>query len=774
MIGKPLKRFEDERLLTGRGRFTDDIVFPGQAFAAFVRSPHAHADIRAIDTSAAKALPGVLGVWCAGDLAAAGIGPLASGISSGRMAEYPNRDGSLMAEPSSSALAVNRVRHVGEAVAVVLARTRVLAEEAAEAVAVDYAPRPSVTGAADAVASGAPELWENVSGNLCFDYVAGDEKAVVNALNAAAHVISLKALNNRIVPSFLEPRAAVALHDPERGRYELHVGCQSIHGIRRQLARALDVEPGRVRVVSRDVGGAFGARSVFYPEYPVVAWLAKLLARPIKWTGNRTEEFCSTTQGRDTILSGALALDRDGRFLALRAESLANLGARHAGNGPFSIIRNFERLLSGVYDIPAIAVNIKGMFTNTVPVSSYRGVGRMEAIFLLERLIDRAARETGIDRVALRRRNLISPSAMPHRTAIGALYDSGTYERNMDIALEAARWSAFPERRAESARRDRLRGIGLANYIEGAGGVPGEYAVVSIADDGKVTIGAGCVAQGQGHETTLRQIAAGELGIPIERVEVSESDTDLIRDGVGTNASRSMVRAGTALVGAIRAAVEKGKSAAARLLQAAPEDVNFADGRYRVAGTDRSIGLFEVARADADAPTAGGWSADYRNDGDAVTYPNGCHVCEVEIDPETGAITVVSMVAVDDVGRALNSAIVHGQSQGGMAQGIGQALMEQGVYDRASGQILTGSFLDYAMPRAAHLPSMRPILNDVPSPTNPLGVKGAGEGGATGAPAAVMNAVLDALSPLGIAELDMPATPHGVWQALQRAGRTRG
>jgi carbon-monoxide dehydrogenase large subunit len=362
---------------------------------------------------------------------------------------------------------------------------------------------------------------------------------------------------------------------------------------------------------------------------------------------------------------------------------------------------------------------------------------------------------------------------MPHRTATGAVYDSGVYGRNMDLALGAARWSAFPERRAESARRNRLRGIGLANYIEGAGGVPGEYAAVFISDNGRVAVGAGCVAQGQGHETALRQIAAGELGIAVEHVDVNASDTDLIRDGVGTNASRSMVRAGTALVGAIRAAVEKGKMAAARLLQAAPEDVDFADGCYRVAGTGRSVGLFEVARANADAPAAGGWSAEYRNDGDAVTYPNGCHVCEVEIDPETGTVTVLAMVAVDDVGRAINPAIVHGQSQGGMAQGIGQALMEQGVYDRDSGQFLTGSFLDYAVPRAAHLPSMRPILNDVPSPTNPLGVKGAGEGGATGAPAAVMNAVLDALSPLGIAEIDMPATPHGVWRVLRDAGRIR-
>lgn len=773
MIGEPLKRFEDERLLTGSGRFTDDIILPGQAFAAFVRSPHAHADIRAIDSSAAKALPGVLGVWRADDLDAAGIGPLASGISAGRMAEYPNRDGSLMAEPPARPLAHDRVRHVGEAVAVVVAETRALAEEAAEAIVVDYTPRPSVTEASDAVAPDAPELWAGVSGNLCFDYVAGDEKAVADALKAAAHIVSLKACNNRIVPCFMEPRAAVASYEMELGRYYLHVGCQSVHGIRRQLARALGVEPVRVRVVSRDVGGAFGARSVFYPEYLVVAWLAKLLGRPIKWTGSRAEEFCSTTQGRDTILNGALALDRDGRFLALRAESLANLGARHAGNGPFSIIRNFERLLSGVYDIPAIAVNIKGVFTNTVPVSSYRGVGRMEAVFLLERLIDRAALKTGIDRIALRRRNLIPSSAMPHRTATGAVYDSGAYERNMNLALEIARWRAFAERRAESARLNRLRGIGLANYIEGAGGVSGEYAAVSISGDGRVIVGAGCVAQGQGHETALRQIVAGELGITVEHVDVTASDTDLIRDGVGTNASRSMVRAGTALVGAVRAAVEKGRSAAARLLQAAPEDVDFADGCYRVAGTGRSVGLFEVAHADVDAPAAGGWSAEYRDDGDAVTYPNGCHVCEVEIDLETGTVTVLAMVAVDDVGRAINPAIVHGQSQGGMAQGIGQALMEQGVYDRVSGQILTGSFLDYAVPRAPHLPSMRPILNGIPSPTNPLGVKGAGEGGATGAPAAVMNAVLDALSPLGIAELDMPATPHGVWRALREAGRIR-
>jgi aerobic carbon-monoxide dehydrogenase large subunit len=430
-------------------------------------------------------------------------------------------------------------------------------------------------------------------------------------------------------------------------------------------------------------------------------------------------------------------------------------------------------MLPGVYDIPVVAFNLKGVFTNTVPVSSYRGVGRMEANYLIERLIDRTARRTGTDRVALRRLNLIPAAAMPYRTSAGSVYDSGDYAKNMEVALAAVDWQGFAARRTESERRGRLRGIAIVNYIEGAGGVAGEHATVAVAGSGAVTISAGCVASGQGHETTLRQIAAAELGLPAQSIAVMASDTDRVRAGVGTNASRSMVRAGTALVDAARAVIADGRATAARLLQAAPDAVSFAQGRYRVDGTGRSVDAIEVARARADEPgSCGGLTGESSNDSDVLTYPNGCHICEVEIDPETGSVAVLAFVAVDDVGRAVNPMIVQGQSQGGIVQGIGQALLEHGIYDSASGQLLTGSFLDYAMPRAAHLPSIRPIPNDVPSPTNPLGVKGAGEGGATGAPAAVINAVLDALAPLGIETIDMPATPDRIWSIIQAARPT--
>ena len=763
MIGRSLHRFEDERLLTGRGRFTDDISLPGQATAVFVRSPHAHADIAAVDLSVARAMPGVLGAWDGQDLMRGGCGAIPSGIAPSRMAEYANRDGSLMAVPPTFVLAQDRVRHVGEAVAVVVAESAAEAEVAAEAVAVDYRPRPAVTD----VGLPAARLWDDVPDNRCFDYAAGDAAATERALAATAQVVSLEIVNNRIITNFLEPRAALGRYDAASNRFVLNVGCQSVHGIRRQLSRALGVGEGDVRVVSRDVGGAFGSRSVLYPEYVAVLWLARALGRPVKWTARREEEFCATSQGRDSVLRGELGLDAEQRFVGLRVSGTANLGARHAGNGPFSIIRNLERMLPGVYDVPAVSFALRGVFTNTVPVSSYRGVGRMEANYLIERLIDAAARQAGVDRIALRRRNLIPAAAMPHRTSAGSTYDSGDYAKNMEIALAAADWAGFPARRRDSERRGRLRGIALVNYIEGAGGVAGEYAAVAVGD-GTVSLAAGCVASGQGHETTLRQIAASELGVAAELISVAASDTALVRDGVGTNASRSMVRAGTALAEAARAAVAAGRDTAARLLQAPPDAVSFSAGRYVVADGGRSVDLFEVARA------AGGLNGERRNDSEALTYPNGCHVCEVEIDPETGAIAIAAFIAVDDVGRAINPTIVRGQSQGGIAQGIGQALLEHGRYDPDSGQLLTGSFLDYAMPRAHHLPSLRPIHNDVPSPTNPLGVKGAGEGGATGAPAAVINAVLDALAPLGIEAIDMPATPDRIWAAIRAARKAGG
>ncbi|MDX1484014.1 MAG: molybdopterin cofactor-binding domain-containing protein, partial [Alphaproteobacteria bacterium] len=574
----------------------------------------------------------------------------------------------------------------------------------------------------------------------------------------------------RVIPAFLEPRAALARFDAQTGRFTLTIGCQSVHGIRDKLAQTLGVGADKLRVISGDVGGAFGARSVLYPEYGACLWAARDVGRPVKWRASRSEEFVSSTQGRDSVLVGELGLDGDGRFLALRVTGTSNMGARHTGSGPYSVMRNLARMLPGTYAIPACRLELRGVFSNTVPTSSYRGVGRMEAIYVIERLVDAAAREIGIDRIELRRANLIPAAAMPFETPMGAVYDSGDYAANMEIAMDAADWAGFAVRREDARARGRLRGIGVCNYIEGAGGSGGEYAAIGLGADGRLSVGAGCVAQGQGHETTLAQIAAERLGVDVDSIDVLASDTDLIAAGVGTNASRSMVRAGTALAQACDRLIDRGRETAGRLLQAAPDGLSFAEGAYR-GGDGHAVGLAEVGRALSDAEGPGACFAEVHSEDDAVTYPNGCHIAEVEIDPQTGALEVVRFTAVDDVGRAINPAIVHGQSQGGIAQGIGQALMERAAYDGGTGQLLAGSFMDYALPSAEVIPALHPIDNDCPSPTNPLGVKGAGEGGATGAPAAVMNAVLDALAPLGVDALDMPATPERIWRAIRDARR---
>ncbi len=768
MIGESLRRREDLRLLAGRGRFSDDFNVAGQAYAAFVRSPHAHADILAMDFAAAQAMEDVLGVYTVDDLAATGCERIGTGIA-GRGAGYPNRDGSAMADPPYFVLAKDRVRHVGEPVAIVVAASAEAAVRAVEAVEVEYKGLPAVTAVAAAALPGAPQLWPEAPHNICYDWADGDAGAVARGLAASARIIELDVEIGRVVPAFMEPRAALADYDATSGRFTLVAGCQAIHGLRDKLARVLRVERDRVRVISPDVGGAFGARSVIYPEYAAVLWAARTLGRAVKWTGTRQEEFLATTQGRDSVLRGELGLDRDGNFLALRVCGAANMGARHTGNGPYSVMRNLARMLPGVYRTPAVCLELRGVFTNTVPVSSYRGVGRMEANFLMERLIDKAARETGMDRIALRRRNLIGRDDLPFTTPMGAIYDSGDYATGMEKALAAADWNGFSARLAAAKGRGLLRGIGISNYIEGAGGGGGEYAAVRLSRDGRLSIGAGCVDQGQGQRASLAQIAADRLGLDPAVIDVLESDTDLIADGVGTNASRSMVRAGAALVVATERLVAKARPVAARLLQAGESDVSFRDGLFD-AGGGRSVSLAEIAGA-VDDPE--GLFADCRSEDDAVTYPNGCHVCEVEIDPETGAVRIVKFTAVDDVGRAINPPIVHGQSQGGIAQGIGEALSEQVALD-GTGQVMTASFLDYGLPRAAAVPEIHPISNDFPSPTNVLGVKGAGEGGATGAPAAVMNAVLDALTPCGVRDLLMPATPVRIWTALRTLSGKNG
>ena len=773
-IGASVKRREDQRLLTGEGRFADDFNGLGQAHAAFVRSPHAHADVLAIDAAPAKAVAGVLAVFTGHDLAADGVGGIPTLIAE-RGGNIRSRDGSPFAEPTWLALATDRVRHVGEPIAMVVATTPAQARDGAEAVVVRYAARPAVVDAVAALGDGAPQLHAVATRNRVYDWECGDAAATDRAFASAAHVTRLTLVDNRLITCFMEPRAALAAWDAATGRYTIHASLQSVHQLAANLARILGVARDRVRCITGDVGGGFGSKIQPYPEYVALAWAARRLGRPVKWASSRSEGFVTDAQSRDHRLTGELALDADGRITGLRVHSIQNLGAYVATGMPMSIILNMERMVSGVYAIPAIHLRLEGAVTNTVPINVYRGVGRLECVYTVERLIERAARETGRDPAAFRRANMVR--AFPYRTATGAVYDSGDYVARLDEAIEHADVEGFTARRAESAKRGKLRGLGLGPYVEGTGGVPQEFAEVRVLSTGVVEVPMGSQSQGQGHETVFAQVVAERLGVPYETVSIVQGDTDRVARGVGTFASRSMVRGGSAAVEASDAVVATGKPMAAHLLEAATADIEYRDGAFRVVGTDRSIGLFEVARAATGGklPAALGTTlgAATWHENPAFAFANGCEVCELEVDPETGAVTIVAWTMVDDSGRSVNPMIVHGQQHGSVAQGIGQALIERCVYDSTTGQLLSGSLLDYAIPRADDLPSITVVSRDVPSPTNPLGVKGAGEGGTVGAPGAVINAILDALAPLGVTHIDMPATPERVWRAIQDARNLR-
>jgi carbon-monoxide dehydrogenase large subunit len=700
---------------------------------------------------------GVLGVFTGRDLVAHGVGTIPTLIAE-RGGGIRSRDGSPFAEPPWYPLATDRVRHVGEPVAIVVATTPAAAQDGADAVAVDYAVRPLVVDAVAALGEGAPGLHAGVTRNRCYDWECGDAAATARAIEAAAHVTRLTLLDNRLVTCFLEPRAALAEWDAAAERYTLHASLQSVHALALNLARILRVPTERVRCVTADVGGGFGSKIQPYPEYAALAWAARHLRRPVKWVSSRTEGFLADAQSRDHVLTGELALDATGHLTALRVHSTQNLGAYVATGMPISIILNMERMVSALYAIPAIHLRLEGAFTNTVPINVYRGVGRLECVYTVERLIERAARETGRDGAALRRLNMVR--TFPYRTATGAIYDSGDYVARLDEALELADAARFQQRREEAARRGKLRGIGIGPYLEGTGGVPREYAEVRVLPTGLVEVPIGSQSQGQGHETVFAQVVAERLGVPFETVRIVQGDTDRVADGVGT-----AVEASDLLIAA-------GKRMAAQLLEAAAADVEYREGAFTVVGTDRSIGIFDVARAAAAGrlPALGtALEACTMHENRAFAFANGCEVCELEVDPETGAVTIAAWTVVDDSGRSVNPMIVHGQMHGAAAQGIGQALTEQCVYDPASGQLLSGSFLDYAIPRADDLPAISVTSRDVPSPTNPLGVKGAGEGATVGAPAAVIHAILDALAPLGVTHINMPATPARVWQAIQSA-----
>ena len=769
-IGASVKRREDLRLLTGRGRYAEDCNAAGQVYAAFVRSPHAHADVVAIDAAPARAVAGVLDVFTGHDLIAGGVGAIPTLIAE-RGGGIRNRDGSPFAEPAWYPLATDRVRHVGEPVAIVIGATPAATLDGAQAVAVRYLGRLAVVDAVATLAEGAPSLHAGVARNRAYDWECGDAEATARAIATAAHVTRLALVDNRLVTCFMEPRAALAEWDAGAGRYTLHAGLQSVHQLAMNLARVLGVAAEHVRCVTGDVGGGFGSKIQVYPEYVALAWAARQVDRPVKWVSSRSEGFVSDVQSRDHALTGELALDATGRITALRVRSTSNLGAYVAPSIPISTLSNMERMISGPYAIPAIHLRVEGALTNTVPINVYRGVGRIECVYTVERLIDRAARETERDPAALRRANMVR--TFPYRTATGAVYDSGDYVARLDEAIALCDAAGLPARRAEAARRGKLRGIGLGPYIEGTGGVPQEFAEVRVLPTGIVEVPIGSISQGQGHETVFAQVVADRLGVPFETVRIVMGDTDRVAQGVGTFASRSMVRAGSAAVEASESVIAAGKEMAAHLLEAAVADIEYRDGAFGVVGTDRSISIFEAARAAAAGklPQALGTTlgAARMHENPAFAFANGCEVCELEVDPETGAVEIVALTMVDDSGRSVNPMIVHGQMHGAVAQGIGQALTERCVYDPESGQLLSGSFLDYAIPRADDLPAISVTSRDVPSPTNPLGVKGAGEGGTVGAPGAVIHAILDALAPVGVTHIDMPATPERVWRAIREA-----
>ena len=764
-IGRSLRRLEDARFLTGRARYADDFEAPGRLYGFVVRSPHAHAEIEGIDAAAARAMPGVAGVFTAADLEADGIGALPCIARVATLAP--------MIVPPRRALAHGRVRHVGDPVAFVVAQTALEARDAAERVGVRYRPLPAVTDAREALDNAAPQLWREAAGNLSYRFERGDKAAVEAAFAAAAHTVEIELVNNRLVAAPIEPRAAIGFYDRATERFDLLLSGQGVHSLRQQLAEAVfRVPPERIRVHAPDVGGGFGIKNFLYPEWVLLLWAARRLGRPIKWTAERGEDFVGCAQGRDNHTRARLALDGDGRFLALDVDTIANLGAYLSTNGPGSSTNSPASAMGGVYDIPAVFMAVRGVFTNTVPIDAYRGAGKPEANYLIERLADRAARRLALDPAALRRRNLIRH--FPYRSALGVSIDCGRFAQNLDEMTAAA--EGFAERRRAAAAQGRLRGLGLACFLETSRGTPGERAEIRFEPNGIVALVLGTQSNGQGHETSFPQIAAELLGLPIEAFHFVQADTDAVKSGNGHGGARSMHMGGAALHMAIEAVLAKGRQLAAHLLQAEPGEMRFAAGRFTAGGGERGIDLLalaEAARDPANLPDgmAPGLDAEAYNDCDVFTFPSGCHAAEVEIDPETGAVRLDRYAAIDDYGRLINPMLTIGQVQGGLAQGIGQALLEHTAYDASSGQLLAGSFMDYAVPRAGDLPPLDIALAELPTAANPLGVKGAGQAGCIAAPQTIVNAILDALAPLGIEEIDMPATPERIWRAIRAARR---
>jgi carbon-monoxide dehydrogenase large subunit len=764
------RRTEDAPLLTGRGRFTDDLGVHGESHAAFVRAPVAHAEVRRVDVAAARSMPGVLAVITGRDLADEGIGTIPP------LVLLPGRGGKQMFGPAMQVLAAERVRYVGEPVAIVVAETAAQAQDAADAVMVDFDELAAASSVASALASRGPAIWEEAPDNVSLDWEDGDAASVDAAFGAAAHVARVRLRDTRVAPSALEPRAAIGQWDETTGRYTLIACTQGVAVVRKLLAENVFRVPlESIRVLTYDVGGGFGMKVQVYPEHAALLVAAKRVERPVRWRASRLESFLGDTHGRDGELDGELALDKDGKFLALRARTTVGIGAYATTYAAVVATNNTKNCLSSVYRFPAIHIGAKMVLTNAAPLGPYRGAGRPEAIYLIERLIDTAARAMGIDRVELRRRNMIPPSALPYHAPNGPVYDSGEFESVMDKALALADWKGFDARKSASEKAGRLRGIGMCCFLEVAGGSPlQEIADLRFESDGKVVLRTGAQAMGQGQMTVMPRIVAHQLGIAPEKVRVIQGDSDQVPAGLPTVASRSTMMAGGAIVRVCDEAIEKGKRLAGHFLEAAAADLEYVDGKFRVTGTDRELPLLELAqraRAAKDLPAelAGGLDTIATFTTQHMSFPNGCHICEVEIDPETGSVQVVGYAAVDDVGNLLHETIVEGQIHGGVAQGLGQVLGEEIIYS-GDGQLITASFMDYMLPRADELPSLKVGHHSAPCATNPLGVKGAGESGVAGSLPSAVNAVLDALAARGITRLDLPMTPQRVWSALHGKG----
>jgi carbon-monoxide dehydrogenase large subunit len=771
-IGQPVRRREDLRLVTGQGRYTDDLKLPNQAYAAIVRSPHAHAKIRSVDKTAALAVPGVIAVMTGQDWLADGLQSIPVKTLSWHPAEIPliNTDGSPAFTAPDFPLPCDKARFVGEALAIVVAETVAAAKDGVEAVAIDYAPLSSVTFAPDATEAAAPLLHEHHGSNVCIDALVGEAAPTEAAFAGASHVARLRTWVPRVAGSPMEPRAALAEYDPANGKYTIYTCNGSTRRLHGDLAAALGVPDERLRLVIRDVGGNFGTRGQIFVEQMLVAWAARKTGRPVKWTSDRSEALLSDFQGRDLAVEAELALDAEGNFLAMRGDNIGNLGAR---TGNYSMVQKGVEIMSSIYRVPAAHFRARCVMSNTAPTRPYRSAGRPEVMFVMERLIDLAARQFGFDRVEMRRRNLVTQAEMPYRNPFGMVYDSGAYHDVMEKALALADWQGFPARKADARKQGRYRGIGISNYVDTASGIPRERAELTAHPDGSMDVVIGTVSNGQGHETSFAQLLNEWLGVPIEKVRLVTGDTDIVKVGGGTHSGRGMRLGSIVIWKASGEIIEKGRRVAALLLQAKPDAIDFRDGRFTSRSGGGSMALGEIAAAmtqRTDLPTdlRGALTGQCDETVKDASFPYGCHVCEVEIDAETGTWRIVQHTGVDDAGRAVNPMIIHGQTHGGMAQGIGQALLEQCFYDASTGQLLSGTFMDYAMPRAHMLPFYTTEISEVPSTTHPLGFRPAGEGGTTPALGVVVNAIVDALSEFGVDHIEMPVTSERIWRAMNR------